>query len=235
MTTTFNHLTGALDTAVAGHHLARVEEATGEPLSFEGVEIVHATFELRMAETLQSLPPTVHPSIPGHLSVLVVRSSAGPLGPFSLAQIRVGCRAGMKRRAFCLAAVADSPLAARTMAGRLGFPCRLGGVAVQIRHHRTSVAVDVGGRPVLRLAVTRTRPLEGAAVSYPATLNLVTATNGPRLLQVDSDVELGPVERGVPHLTLLDLSPWDYRLNPQQAVAATVTTGRMTLRSAPSA
>jgi hypothetical protein len=232
VTTTFNHMTGTLDVASRADRLSPAKGLAGGPLALEGVQIVHATFELLMDETLQFLPPTVHPSIPGHLSVLVVRSPAGALGPFSVAQIRLGCRAGVKRRAFCLAAVADNPLAARTLATDFGFPCGLGGVVVQIRHHRASVAVDIDGLPVLELTVTRTRPLEGPAVTYPATLNLTAGPDGPRLLQVDSDVELGPVERGVPHLTHLDLSPWDYRLHPQQAVAATVATGTMTLRSA---
>jgi len=228
--TTFSHLTGTLDTASCADRLVRADDLATEPLTLEDVAIVHATFELRMAETLQCLPPAVHPSIPGHLSVLVVRSSAGPLGPFSLAQVRVGCRAGVKRRAFCLAAVADSPLAARTLAARYGFPCRLGGVAVQTRHHRTGVAVDLGGRPVLEFAVTRTRELQGAAVSYPAALNFASAPDGPRLFQVDSDVDIGRVERGVPHVAHLDLAPWGHRLHPQQPVAATVATGTMVLQ-----
>jgi hypothetical protein len=136
----------------------------------------------------------------------------------------------VKRRAFCLAAVSDNPPATRTLSERFGFPCRLGGVAVQVRHHRTGVTVDVDGRPTLGLVVTRTRPLEGAAVSYPATLNLAASPDGPRLFQVDSDVEIGRVERGVPHVTDFDLSPWGYRLHPQQPVSATVARGTLVLR-----
>lgn len=225
--TAFNHLTGTLDAEARGDRLSRLEYAAGDTLALECVEIVHATFELVMAETLQCLPPSVHPSIPGHLSVLVVRSPAGPLGPFSLTQVRVGCRTGVKRRAFCVAAVADSPLAAQTFSERFGFPCLLGAVTLQVRHHRTAAGVDVGDRPILGLAVTGTRPLAGAAVSFPAALNLAATPDGTRLLRVDTDVEIGPVERGVPHLTHLDLSPWGYGLHPQQPVAATVTTGTM--------
>src|SRR5439155_25533739 len=94
--TAFNHLTGTLDTE--RHDLPAVTTKACDPLRFDDVEIVHATFELLMTETLQCLPPAVHPSIPGHLSLLVVRSPAGPFGPLSLAQIRVGCRAGLERR-----------------------------------------------------------------------------------------------------------------------------------------
>jgi len=227
--TTFNHLCGTLDVGAPGRGI-RVDVPANEPLPLREVEIVHATFELLMAETLQSLPPAVHPSIPGHLSVLVVRSPAGALGPLTLAQIRVGCRSGVKRRAFCLGAVTDNPLAARTLSERFGFPCRLGAVEVQVRHHRTTVMVDVDGQPVLDLTVTRTRPLEGAAVSYPATLNLAATPDGPRLFRIDSDVQLDRVERGVPHLTAFDLSPWPHRLHPQQPVAATVATGTMTIQ-----
>jgi hypothetical protein len=225
--TAFNHLTGTLALGDREDRLVRVEQAAGDPLRLEGVEIVHTTFELVMAEALQSLPAAVHPSIPGHLSVLVVRAPGGPLGPFSLAQVRVGCRHGVKRRAFCLAAVADSPLAVRALQERFGFSCRLGGVALQARHHRASVDVDVDGRPILRLVVTRTHPLVGASVNYPAALNLAATADGARLLRVDTDVEIGVVERGVPHLSDLDLSPWGYRLHPQQPVAATVAAGTM--------
>jgi hypothetical protein len=227
--TAFNHLTGTLDPTDLSD-LPAVTAPIGDPLSFEDVQIVHATFELLMTQALQCLPPAVHPSIPGHLSLLVVRSSAGPLGPLALAQIRVGCRAGVKRRAFCLAAVTDNPLAARTFVRHFGFPCRLGGVTAQVRHYATRVAVDVDGQVVLGLTVAGTRPLDGATLSYPATLNLAASPEGPRLLQIDSDVEISRVERGVPSLAGLDLSPWGYRLEVQQPVAATVATGTMALQ-----
>ncbi len=206
--TAFNHLTGILDPA-GRTDLPAVTAWAGDPLRFDDVEIIHATFELLMAETLQCLPRAVHPSIPGHLSILVIRAQTGPLGPFTLAQFRVGCRAGVKRRAFCLAAVTDSPLAARTLSDHW-----------------------VDGHRVLGLAVTETRPLAGTTVSYPATLNLGATPGGPCLLQADSDVELGRVERGISRLTDFDLSPWPPRLSPQQPVAATVATGTMVLQPA---
>jgi len=138
----FNHLIGTLD--VTGvDALARIDSFAGDPIRFDKVEIVHATFEARMAESLAALPPALHPSIPGHISLLIVRCADSLLGPFSLAQVRIGCRAGIKPRGFCLGAVTDSAVVADALSSRWGFRCRFGAIALSKRYHRVSVHAEL--------------------------------------------------------------------------------------------
>src|SRR5206468_2556146 len=181
------------------------------------------------AESLAALPPALHPSIPGHISLLIVRGADSLLGPFSLAQVRIGCRAGIKPRGFCLGAVTDSAVVADALSSRWGFRCRFGAIALSKRYHRVSVHAELEGAPLFDLVLSGIQSLADTTVAYPPTLNGAATPLGPRLVQVDTDVEFTRVDRAVPALHHFDTSPWGYVLHPQQSVAATSTTGTMVI------
>ena len=225
---TFHHLTGTVDVAgKAG--VPELGSLFGGPVRLPAAEILHAAFELPMAEALAALPPALHPSIPAHLSIFVLRGDGGPFGPFVLAQVRVGCRAGMKPRGYCVAAWVDSPPAAEVLTTRWGYPAVVGDVALTVRHDRIAVRVATDGGGSLDLALHDARSLAGTSVLYAPTLNLAGTSRGRRLIQCDVDVEFQRAARGVPVVHRLDLPGGAAALTPRQPVTGTLAAAAVVL------
>ena len=60
-------------------------------------------------------PPSLHPSIPPFASFFAGHYPESPVGPFSLVQVRLVVRAGIRPRGLCLGAVCDSPAATEAL------------------------------------------------------------------------------------------------------------------------
>ena len=218
---TFGHLTGTVD-VIGRSGVPEVGSLAGGPVRLPAVDILHAAFELPMGEGLAALPPALHPSIPAHLSLLVIRGHDGPFGPFTLAQVRVGCRAGMKPRGYSVAAWVDSPRAAEVLTTRWGYPCVVGEVELSVGDDRITARAATDGAGALDLAVHDTRSLAGTTVIYAPTLNLAGTPRGRRLVQCDIDVEFERVARGLPVLHCLDIPDGVGALTARQPVTATL-------------
>ena len=216
--------------AVESLRAGRVPSWDVEPVTLEGFEVVQALFELRVATRESVLPPALHPTNPPTLAVQVWRAATSPWGAFELAQVRVQCRSGLRPRGFVTGCVVDNEAAGDALAAGWGFTPTFGDVRLRRFYDETTVEVDVGGRPVLRLSGADPDPLGAHDVSYSSTLNLAETPNGLRLVQLDLDVVPDRVERLHPRLDVFDADAWGNELlDPWYPVSASVAVGTATL------
>lgn len=204
------------------------------PETLPGVEVLQVLFETSSAAMLDLLPKALSPTIPPTVSFVFWRCREGPLGPFSLAQVRVGCRAGVRPRGFLLQAYCDAEPAAAALATRWGFACRPGAVRLRRFYDRIVGTVEADGRPVLRVSLLDPQIIVGVEVQYTANMNLARVRDGQgervRLVQVDPEYTLRRVDRGRPQLDLFVPEAWRAEgVEPVYPVSASITLCDITL------
>ena len=157
------------------------------------------------------------------MTLLAVRVTDGPNGPFSFAQVRVSCRSGARARALVVATAVDAaPATAAWLAGHWGIAGRGPSLRPRLRP-----------RPC-RLTMVRRRPRGPAADRRPRRAVRRRPPPGhdrcrQRLAQVELEVDLQRVERGRPELRRFDAPAGAAALAPRFAVAATSGVGTLTL------
>ncbi len=182
------------------------------PETLPGVEVLHVMFETSSGTMLDLLPKALSPTIPPTVTFVFWRCPDGPLGPFTLAQVRVGCRAGVRPRGFLLQAYCDAEPAAAALAARWGFACRPGAVRLRRFYDRMVGTVEVDGRTVLQVSLIDPQVIVGVEVQYTANMNLARVRDGQgervRLVQVDPEYTLRRVDRGRPQLDAFVPEAW---------------------------
>ncbi len=155
----------------------------------------------------------MHPALPSYVILAVTRYSESPVGPFNLAVLRLGSRAGAHPRGFLLGAVASTEAAAKELRGRWGLPVEAGEVKFLRRHDRVMGTVNKGGKTILDCALIDPQPVAGTDVQY---INWVTAANAPldgqtqpMLIQVDPKYTFYKAERGKPQVSAFDAAAWN--------------------------
>jgi hypothetical protein len=218
---------GTLELTSVVDRLATMPDLDTEAWSLPGAEILQLAFEVpRATETL--LPRAMHPAIPPYATIWVTRYTESPVGPFTLAQLRLMGRAGAHPRGFVLGAVASTEDAARALRERWGLPVVPGRVTFTRRHDRVMASVVRDGVTVLDCELIDPEAISGGDVQYIHSITLAHAPlegqTGPRLIQVDSRYTIKKAERGRPRVSTLVAPAWGAgplrALNP---IAATVT------------
>jgi hypothetical protein len=155
----------------------------------------------------------MHPALPSYAILAVTRYPESPAGPFNLAVLRLGSRAGAHPRGFLLGAVASSAAAADALRSRWGLPVEAGTVKFLRRHDRVMATVQQAGRTTLACALLDPQPVAGSDVQY---INWVTAANAPLdgqlqplLIQVDPRYTFYRAERGRPQVGAFDGAAWN--------------------------
>ena len=128
------------------------------------------------------------------------------MGPFSIAQVRLVVRAGVRPRALCLGAVCDSADAVTALRAHWGFPVQLGEIEVANRHDQVSFSAALDRRPVLELTVHTADVINGSDLMTFDNLHLVRlpGADSPQLVQVDPEYTIHQADRGRPAVTLPD-------------------------------
>jgi hypothetical protein len=207
-----------------------LERLEGEALALPGVWVVQATFEMPGGLRDCLLPPALHPTDPPLVSWLVYRCVEGPLGAFTLAQLRVSCRSGLRPRGFLLDGVIDAADAGRALAARWGYRHRVGAVDVARAYDAVTIGVRLGARPILELSLANPDPLGAHDVQYTASMHLARTPRGVRLVQVDPTYTVARAERGRPRLVACDAAGWgDARLAPGHPVSGSIAFADVTL------
>lgn len=218
---------GALELTTVAGRLPTVRDLDTEAWPLPGAEILQLAFEVpRATESL--LPRAMHPAIPPYATIWVTRYPESPVGPFTLAQLRLMARAGAHPRGLVLGAVASTAEAATALRQRWGLPATPGRVTFTRRHDRITSTVAVDGAIVLDCALIDPEPISGSDVQYIHSVTLAQASLdgkiGPLLLQVDSRYTFKRAERGRPHVGMLVQPAWNADgLVPRNPIAATVT------------
>jgi hypothetical protein len=219
---------GTLELTAIVDRLATVRDLDTEAWALPGAEILQLAFEVpRATESL--LPRSMHPAIPPYGTIWVTRYPESPVGPFTLAQLRLMGRAGVHPRGLVLGAVASTADAATALRERWGLPVVPGRVSFTRRHDRITATATRDGVTVLECALVDPEPISGGDVQYIHSVTLAHAPLdgeiGPRLIQVDSRYTFKKAERGRPHVGVLVAPAWGAGpLRPLNPIAATVTT-----------
>jgi hypothetical protein len=198
--------------------------------TLEDVQTLHVLCEFESGLAEEMLPPALHPTLPGVVGWLVQRVGSSPWGPFSLAQMRIECRSGVRPRGFLVAAVVDNAAAAAALSSRWGFRTLAGEVGLRRYYDVVRAEVTILRHCALDIGLRDPEPLQAADVQYVANMNLASTPRGLRLLQVDPAFTVERAERGEPVIDAFDGEAWGTpELDPAYPISASFTTGSMTL------
>src|SRR5580698_5137153 len=100
---------GTLDVAALQGDLPHLSALAGPTWELPGAHFLQINWEVEDAGALTLTPPSLHPSIPPFASFFGCHFPESPVGPFSLVQIRLVVRAGIRPRGLGLGSVCDPP------------------------------------------------------------------------------------------------------------------------------
>jgi len=206
-------LYGTLDITQAPARLPTLAHLDTEAWTLHKAEVMQLLIEVPRSSTDGLLPKAMQPALPSYVILAITRYSDSPVGPFNLAMLRLGSRAGAHPRGFMLGAVASTEPAAKELRDRWGFPVEAGEVKFLRRHDRVMATVTKAGKLILDCALINAQPVSGTDVQY---INWVTAANAPldgttqpMLIQVDPKYTFYKAERGKPLVTSFDATAWN--------------------------
>ncbi len=226
-------LTGTRDLKAIADTAPLLTSLDTEPWELKGAQHLQLHYELGGSRTAL-LPPALHPSIPPTLLINVTDVPDSEVGSFTLATVRVGCRAGARPRGLLLRGYCDSTAATSVLRERWGFPIDLADVWLQPGYARAATSVTVAGVTVLEGELIDPQPITGADVQYMASLNLArVAREGDEktlLLQVDPDYTFDRAQRGRTRLTAFEAEAWSLPgASAAHPISASLTTVDITL------
>lgn len=167
--------------------------------------LVQINWEVADEPSLAITPPALHPSIPPYLSFFAGHYPDTPVGPFTLVQMRLVVRAGIRPRGYCLGAVCDSEEATAALRANWGYPAVWGEAEVSVRHDRIRARAAIDGREVVVATLTHPETIGGADLMPFDNLHLVQLPGGEAaLVQVDPEYAIHAADRGTPSLQLPD-------------------------------
>jgi hypothetical protein len=206
-------LYGTLDITQKASALPTLGNLDTEAWTLPKAEMMQLLIEVPRSSTDGLLPKAMHPALPSYVILAVTRYPESPAGPFNLAVLRLGSRAGAHPRGFLLGAVASTDAAAKELRSRWGIPVEAGEVKFLRRYDRVMGTVRKAGRTILDCALIDPQPVAGTDVQY---INWVTAANAPLdgttqplLIQVDPKYTFYKAERGNPMVSVFDAATWN--------------------------
>jgi hypothetical protein len=218
-------LIGTRDIASLLERAPLLDNLDAEAWEIAGVDLLHLRYEIDDSNREALLPRALHPTIPATVIFTAARYPESPVGPFMLAQVRIGCRSAALPRGFLLRAYTDSPAAADALARRWGYACDVGDVKIARYHDRIVATVAKDGTEILRTALVDPEPISGGDVQYVANMNLARQKDGDAvLLQVDPEYRFHRAERGRCELAVFDRAAWSAEgVEPVYPIVASFT------------
>jgi hypothetical protein len=218
-------IAGTLDVSPRVRDTALASDLATEPVVLPRAEILQVMFEIDSAHIDDMLPPAVHRTDPPIATFVFVKATDSPWGPFTLAQTRIGCRAGARPRGFVTGGYIDNLDAEPALAGGWGFSLGAASLALGGRYHDVEAEVRLDDRPILVTSLVDPVPLSGAEIQFAASMQLarVVREGGeqPRLVQVDPELTFHRASRGRPRLDVFEADAWgDGRIKPVYPVSA---------------
>lgn len=227
-------LTGTRDLSPLVPAAPAVPSLDAERWELPQAQILQLMYEIDDSAMTTLIPQALHPTIPPTLIFVVTRVPESPVGPFLLAEVRVGCRSGTRPRGFLARGYCDSAQAIEALGQRWGYPLRQAEVTLQKRYDRVGASVTLEGRTILDMALMNPEPISGGDIQYLANLNLArvvrSGVEAPRLIQVDPDYVFHTADRGRPRLNAFDADAWELpRANPYHPVSASFAVADITM------
>lgn len=220
--------------AFAAHSAREIHGHKTEPWSLKGAQILNVHYEINNDTIAELLPVTMRPSIPAWAVFNVTRYPESPVGAFTIAEVRIGCRAGVRPRGFVLRSYVDNEAAARELAQRWGFPTVVGKVYLRGFHDRVVARVTTAaGKSALEMEMVDREPISGTDIQYNSSMHLARNKEDGKLevVQVDPEWVFHKVERGRPQISVLDSESWGagHLLRADYPISATYTNCDVTL------
>jgi hypothetical protein len=197
---------GSLDVAKWAQSVPTIEGYRTEPWTLKGARVLELHMEIvdELADPL--IPRTMHPSIPQYATFNVTQYPDSPVGRFSIAEVRIAGRTGVRPRGHVLRSIVDSEAARRELAARWGYPVARGEVSIEQRHDRVVGKATVEGALVLHVEQLDRDAIGGNDVQFVASMHLAKNKEDGKLVlvQVDPEYVFSKCERGRPAVVHLD-------------------------------
>jgi hypothetical protein len=194
---------GTLDVAPAAD-LPHLSALAGPTWELPDAEFLQINWEVEDDGALELTPRSLHPSIPPFASFFGCHFPESPVGPFSIVQVRLVVRAGIRPRGLCLGAVCDSTAAVDALRDHWGYPVQLGDVDLAHRHDQVRFTAALDGRTVIELAVHTADVINGSDLMTFDNLHLTRVGDdaAATLVQVDPEYTIHQADRGRPAVVL---------------------------------
>ena len=228
-------LAGRMDVEAYGAKTAReIHGYKTEAWALKGAQILNLHYEIDNDTIADLLPVTTRPSIPAWAVFNTTRYPDSPVGPFTIAEVRIGCRAGVRPRGFVLRSYVDNEAAVRELGQRWGYPAVVGKVYMRVLHDRVvSKVTNTAGKVVLDMEMVDREPISGADIQFNSSMHLARNKEDGKLavVQVDPEWVFQKAERGRPHIIALDSEAWGAGslLRADYPISATYTLCDVTL------
>lgn len=221
-------LNGTLDTAPAVAAAPHVRSLSTSAWELPDATFIQVNWEVLHEPSLALTPPSLHPSIPPYVAVFAVRANESPVGPFTMVQMRLVVRAGIRPRGYCLGAVCNNDAATEALREGWGYPVQTGDVRLAVRHDRVYCTAALDGREVLEVAVADPEPIAGADLLAFDNLHLIRLGDEGKgaVVQVNPEYAIHGGDRGRPVLRLPDPQALGMNGGIQTTMAMTAFTFR---------
>jgi hypothetical protein len=197
---------GTLDVSSVVPDVPHLTSLASPTWDLPGAHFLQINWEVQDEGALELTPPSLHPSIPPFVSLFGGHFPESPVGPFSIVQVRLVVRAGIRPRGLCLGAVCDSAAATDALRTHWGYPVQLGEVDASRRHDHGRFTAALDGRTVIDLAVHTSDVINGGDLMTFDNLHLVELEDQPgvKLVQIDPEYTIQEADRGRPTVSLPD-------------------------------
>ncbi len=197
---------GTLDLNAWARMASTINGFKTEEWKLKGAEILELHLEIDDDPADALIPRTMHPAIPAYTIINVMHAPDSPVGPFSIGEVRIAGRTGVRPRGFVLRSFCDSEAARKELAARWGFPVAPADVSVSVRHDRVVGKVAVNGKTVLHAELIDRDAISGNDIQYIASMHLARNRDDQKLVlvQVDPEYTFSKAERGRPSVVTLD-------------------------------
>jgi hypothetical protein len=224
---------GTMDVQAFSPNVREINGYKTEAWTLKGAQILNVHYEVKNEPFASLMPVTFHPVIPAYAMLNVTHYPESPVGPFSIADVRVGCRAGVRPRGFTLKSYVSTEAAARELASRWGYPTTVADVYMRAFHDRVVGRVKAGGRDILQVEMLDREFIGGNDIQYVSSMHLCRNKEDRKLVVVQLDPEWTFIkaERGRPHLAAFDAQAWNGgdRLVPTWPISASYAIADTTL------
>ncbi|MGH2900995.1 MAG: hypothetical protein ACRDMZ_20135, partial [Solirubrobacteraceae bacterium] len=180
-------LVGTGDLGALARRAPRLEAFSAESLVLPEVEILQAVFELEGQGIESFFPPGLHPTLPVLAVFAFWRATSGPLGSFTLAQLRLTCRSGARPRQLLLASFLEGETARAELNARFAFAAQPAEVTLARFYDRAEARVVRDGAVLLAVHASAPLPLAASDVQYFASVHPAQTPKGLRLVQIDTE------------------------------------------------
>ncbi len=225
---------GTLDLAKFAKSVSTIDGYKTEPLTLKGTQILELHMEIDDDPATALLPATMHPAIPQYAIFNVLHAPNSEWGPFTIAEVRIAGRTGVRPRGFVLRSYIDNDDAAKALSARWGFPVAKGDVNLRVSHDRIVGRVKLGGKTVYEIEEQDRDSIGGNDIQYIASMHLARNKQDDQLVlvQVDPEYVFAKAERGRPRVVALDHEAFGAtaaNLNVMNPIMACFTTADITL------